>query len=144
MSLRIKYTANQVIYVQAGRQKILAFTFASVLVFSIVVIALPNKKAFADGLTQENLPPATLAGRSAQLFVKVNPPILTSASKQDTFMQFRLFDANNNQTIKWTAYYIEVTKGTGSNAQSLMHDTFLAENGLLTLKIQPTEGELTI
>src|SRR5919198_1276852 len=112
MPLRIKYTERQTIYVQAGSQKILAFAFASVLVFSIVAIGLARQKAFADGFTQENLPPATLAGRSAQLFVKVNPPILTSASKQDTYMQLRLYDANNNQTIKYTSYYIEVTKGT--------------------------------
>src|SRR5919198_6010248 len=131
-------------YVQGGRQEVLAFAFVSVLVFSIAAIGLPRQKAFADGFTQENPPPATLAGRSAQLFVKVNPPILTSASKQDAFMQLRLYDANNNQTIKYTAYYIEVTKGAGSSGQSLMHDTFLAENGLLTLKIQPTEGQVTV
>jgi hypothetical protein len=130
--------------VQAGRQKVLAFAFASVLVFSIVAIGVPRQRAFADGFTQENLPPTSLAGRSAQLFVKVNPPILTDASKQDTFMQLRLYDANNNQTIKYTTYYIEVTKGTGSSAQPLMHDTFQAPNGLLTLKIQPTEGQLSV
>src|SRR5881397_2260370 len=141
MSLRIKYTANQVIYVQANRQKILAF--ASVLVFSIVVIALPSKKAFADGLTQENLPPASVGNRNASLFVKINPPILTTESKQDAYMQFRLFDANNNETIKFTTFYIEVTKGT-DNSQSIMHDFFQSQSGLLTLKIEPTEGPLTI
>ena len=143
MSLRIKYTANQVICVQAGRQKILAFAFASVLVFSIVVIALPSRKAFADGLTQENLPPASVGNRNASLFVKINPPILTTESKQDAYMQFRLFDANNNATVKFTTFYIEVTKGT-DNSQSIMHDFFQSQSGLLTLKIEPTEGPLTI
>lgn len=127
-----------------ARWEVLAFALIAVLVFSALPSASLFQKAFADGFTQENLPPASLAGRSAQLFVKVNPPILTSASKQDAFMQLRLYDANNNQTIKYTAYYIEVTKGAGSSGQSLMHDTFLAENGLLTLKIQPTEGQLTV
>src|ERR687887_2808645 len=141
MPLRIKYTERQTIYVQGGRQEVLAFAFVSVLVFSIAAIGLPRQKAFADGFTQENLPPASLAGRSAQLFVKVNPPILTSAAKQDAFMQLRLYDANNNQTIKFTSYYIEVTKGTDPKAPSLLHDTFQAPNGLLTLKIQPAEGE---
>jgi hypothetical protein len=130
--------------VQAGRQKVLAFAFASVLVFSIIAIGLPSKKAFADGFTQENLPPASLAGRSAQLFVKVNPPILTSAAKQDAFMQLRLYDANNNQTIKYTSYSIDVTKGTDPKAPSLLVGNFQAPNGLLTLKIQPAEGEAQV
>lgn len=129
--------------VKAGKE-ILASALIRVLVFSVLSLALSYQKAFADGFTQENLPPATLAGRSAQLFVKVNPPILTSASQHNAFMQLRLYDASNNQTIKYTSYYIEVTKGTDPKAPLLMHETFLAENGLLTLKIQPTEGQLTV
>jgi hypothetical protein len=125
-------------------QEVLSFALVVVLVLSALSVALSYREAFADGFTQENLPPASLAGRSAQLFVKINPPILTTASQQDAYMQLRLYDSNNNQTIKNTAYYIEVTKGTSSSAKSLMHDTFLAENGLLTLKIQPTEGQLTV
>src|SRR5947208_14217630 len=84
---------------------IFAYCFTSLILF-VVFISLSTQyyfyqKAYADGLTQENLPPATVGNRQASLFVKVSPPILvsTSTTKQDTFMQLRLFDANNNQKI---------------------------------------------
>src|SRR5919201_5435396 len=105
------------------------------------------QKAYADGLTQENLPPATVGNRHASLFVKVNPPILTTAAKQDTYMQFRLFDANNNQTIQHVTYDITVTRGatsSSSDQKPLLRDFFHAHNGLLTLKIQPTPGTVTV
>jgi len=124
--------------VKASRE-VLAFALIAVLVFS----ALSYQRAFADGLTQENLPPASVGDRNASLFVKISPPILTTETQQNAFMQFRLFDANNNQTIKFTTFYIEVTKGT-DNSKSIMHDFFQTENGLLTLKIQPREGPLTV
>src|ERR671923_2424437 len=75
-----------------------------------------SQKAYADGLTQENLPPASVGNRKASLFVKVNPPILTTDNRQDAYMQFRLFDANNNQTIQHVTYEITVTKGTSSSS----------------------------
>jgi hypothetical protein len=92
------------------------------------------QKAYADGLTQENLPPATVGNRQASLFVKVNPPILTTDNRQNAYMQFRLFDANNNQTIQHVTYEIAVTRGTSSSPS----------NGLLTLKIQPSPGAVTV
>ena len=139
----------------------ISLTFASfgvvalLLLLSITCISgiLPNynlyQKAYADGLTQENLPPATVGNRQASLFVKVSPPILISTSKQDTFMQFRLFDANNNQTIQHVTYDISVFRGasgssTSSTDKPLLRDFFHAHNGLLTLRIQPTQGPLTI
>jgi hypothetical protein len=108
-----------------------------------------SQKAYADGLTQENLPPASVGNRKASLFVKVNPPILTTDNRQDAYMQFRLFDANNNKTIEHVTYEITVNKGTTStsasiNQKPLLLDFFHAHNGLLTLKIQPSNGTLTI
>jgi hypothetical protein len=120
-----------------------------------------NQKAYADGLTQENLPPASVGNRKASLFVKVNPPILTTDSRQDAYMQFRLFDANNNQTIQHVTYEITVNKGTllslssssssssfpsssSSGQKPLLRDFFHAHNGLLTLKVQPSNGTLTV
>ena len=120
------------------------------MIFIPSILQYFNQKAYADGLTQENLPPASVGNRQASLFVKVNPPFLTTSNRQDAYMQFRLFDANNNQTIQHVTYEITVTKGTtslsssSSNQKPLLRDFFHAHNGLLTLKIQPANGTLTI
>ena len=109
-----------------------------------------NQKAYADGLTQENLPPATVGNRKASLFVKVSPPILTTDTKGNTYLQMRLFDANTNETIQHVTYDITVTKGTaqaGPGTKPILRDFFHAHNGLLTLKIEPintTGGQVTI
>jgi hypothetical protein len=131
--------------VQAGRQKILSFAFAVALAaLSIIAIAFQNQKAFADGLTQEMFS-ATLSGRNAQLLVKVNPPILTDVSRNDAYILFRLYDANSNQTIKYTTFFITVEKGVGKDAVTIMPSTlFHTESGLLRLKVQPAEGNLQI
>jgi hypothetical protein len=107
------------------------------------------QKAYADGLTQENLPPASVGNRKASLFVKVNPPILTTDNRQDAYMQFRLFDANNNKTIQHVTYQITVNRGatetsSSINQKPLLRDFFHAHNGLLTMKVQPSNGTLTI
>jgi hypothetical protein len=108
------------------------------------------QKAYADGLTQENLPPASVGNRKASLFVKVNPPILTTDNRQDAYMQFRLFDANNNKTIQHVTYQITVNRGAAETSSSsinqkpLLRDFFHAHNGLLTLKVQPSNGTLTV
>src|SRR5574341_665649 len=84
------------------------------------IIAVIQFEAYGDGLTVENLPPATVGNRQASLFIKISPPILTSETIQDTFLQLRLFDANNNQTIQHTSYFITVKK----NNELLMRDLF--------------------
>jgi hypothetical protein len=129
--------------VHVGRQKVLAFTFSAVLVFSIFAIMLPTRKAFADGLTTETFS-ASLGNRKAELLVKVNPPILTDANRNDAYVLLRLYDANNNQTIQYTTFIITVEKGVGKNAKEIFTDTFHTESGLLQLKIQPIEGETEI
>jgi hypothetical protein len=105
-----------------------------------------NQKAYADGLSQETLPPATVGNRQASLYLKVNPPVLTNAAAQKAYMQFRLFDANNNQTIQHVTYQITVTRGASLSTREkpLLLDFFHAHNGLLTLKVEPTNGPLTI
>lgn len=105
-----------------------------------------NQKAFADGLTQENLPPASLGNREGSLFVKISPPIYTTKSEGDAYMQFRLFDAKTNETVQHVTYDIEVSKGANPTVgeKPLVRDFFHAHNGLLTLKVEPTNGSLTI
>lgn len=129
--------------VEAGRRrKFLAVAFVAFLVLPAI---LSSQRAFADGLFQENLPPATIGDRQASLFVRINPPILTSDTRQDAFLQLRLFDAKNNETIKFTTFFITISKGTDPEAWPLMPpDAFHTESGLLTLKIQPQEGPITV
>ncbi|MFL6441891.1 MAG: hypothetical protein ACJ702_08025 [Nitrososphaeraceae archaeon] len=145
-------------------RNILSYCFAIFIVFQLLLSSTAHynfaQKAYADGLTQENLPPASVGNRKASLFVKVSPPILTTDSRQDAYMQFRLFDANNNQTIQHVTYEITVNKGTllsfsssssssspsssSSGQKPLLRDFFHAHNGLLTLKVQPSNGTLTV
>jgi hypothetical protein len=94
-------------------------------------------KAFSDGLFMENLPPASVGDREASLFTKISPPILTTDSKGNTFFQLRLFDAKNNETIKFVSYFITVEK----DGKLLMRDLFQSEQGPLKLKINPANSE---
>jgi hypothetical protein len=102
---------------------------------------------YADGLTQENLPPASLGNREGSLFVKISPPVYTTESKENAFMQFRLFDAKTNETIEFVTYDITVTKGTvpSPDEEPLLRDFFQSTSGLLTLRVDPTnDTSLTI
>jgi hypothetical protein len=104
-----------------------------------------TKAAFADGLFQENLPPANLGNQQASLFVKINPSVLTNDTKpQDAYVQFRLYDLRNNETIKFTTFIITVTMGTDPNAKPVMTEAFTTESGLLTLRIKPQEGPVSV
>jgi hypothetical protein len=85
----------------------------------------------------ENLPPASVGDREASLFTKISPPILTSDNKENPYFQLRLFDAKNNETIKFVSYFITVEKGD----KLLMRDLFQSEQGPLKLKINPTNSE---
>jgi hypothetical protein len=125
--------------VEAGKRRFLALAFVAVLVLPVIV----SQNAFADGLTQENIQ-GNIAGRDVNLFVKVNPPILTTQTQEDAYVQVRLFEGNN-ETIKYTTFIIEVSKVTGSGEDVLMFpEAFHTESGLLTLKIEPQEGETRV
>jgi hypothetical protein len=131
--------------VQSGRQKVSYLVFAAALaVLSIIAVTFSNQEAFGDGLTMETFT-ATLGNRNAELLVQVNPPILTDASRNDAYILFRLYDANNNQTIKYSTFFISIEKGVGEDATTIMPPTlFHTESGLLRLKVQPAEGDLKI
>ncbi|MGH9983123.1 MAG: hypothetical protein ACRD8W_04110 [Nitrososphaeraceae archaeon] len=119
-----------------------------VLLLTVFVLSLNGtvQRAYADGLTQENLPPASLGNREGSLFVKISPPIYTTATEGDAYMQFRLFDAKTNETVQHVTYDITVNKGANpvEGGKPLVRDFFHAHNGLLTLKVEPTNGSLTI
>ncbi len=104
-----------------------------------------NQRVYADGLTQENLPPVSVGNRQMSLYLKVNPPILAPAAAHSAYMQFRLFNAVNNDTIQHVTYEITVTRGTAIVTEKpILLDSFHSHIGLLTLHIEPTNGPITI
>jgi hypothetical protein len=118
--------------------KISLFAF---LIFTIVMSSIPYR-AFGDGFTQENLPPASVGNRNVQLFIKLSPPIITSDLTTPRYIYMRLFDANTNETIVHDSFFISVTK----HNQLLLRDLFHTHTGELTLEITPTKtpGKWTI
>ena len=90
---------------------LLSYAILLISTVSILNIVSTYQKVFADGLTQENLPPASLGNREGSLFVKISPPIYTTQSQGDAYMQFRLFDDKTNETVQHVRYDIEVSKG---------------------------------
>jgi hypothetical protein len=105
-------------------------TFAVLLLAQAYAIALP---AYGDGLTQENLPPATFGNRQAALFVKISPPILTQDTVGDTYLQLRLYDANTGKNVEHVSFFISTWK----DDKLLLRNLFHAHKGDLTLKIVP-------
>jgi hypothetical protein len=102
-----------------------------------ILLPYPLHNAFPDGLFEEKLPPASVGDREASLYTKINPPILTSDSKENAFFELRLFDAKTDENIKFVSYFITVEK----DDQLLMRDLFHSPTGPLKLKINPTSSE---
>lgn len=111
-------------------KKIFVATFA-ILLLAQTFTYVPY--AAGDGLTQENLPPATFGNRQAALFIKISPPILTKDTVGDTYLQLRLYDANTGQTIPHVSYFISAWHDDKLRLRNLFH----AHYGELTLKIVP-------
>ena len=130
---------------RAGRQKVLCFPSAAiVVVLSMIVVTFSYQNAFGDGLTSETFS-ASLGDRNAEMLVEVNPPILTDETRDEAYILFRLYDANTNETIPFTTFFISIEKGIGEDAETIMPSTlFHTESGLLRLRVQPAEGELQI
>ncbi len=121
----------------------MSFVIATVLVLAAFVMITPFQQAFADGLFREEFE-ASLKGREARLSVTINPPVLTTQTQQDAFVQLRLFDGTTNETIKFSTFAIEMEKGIGGEAPPLYKEVFHTESGLLTLRFQPQVGEVTV
>ena len=100
------------------------------IVLSFAVTFIPQK-AYGDGFTQENVQ-ANIGNRAITVFIKLNPPIITSDNSGDKYIQFRFFDANTNTTINNVSFFINATKGD----KILMHDLFYTHTGYLTIKFQ--------
>ncbi len=125
-------------HVLAGK-KLLALGLFSLLILP----AVAGQRAFADGLFQEHIG-ATLQGRDVNLFIRVNPPILTTETAEDRFLQLRLFEGNN-ETIQFTTFGIEIFKVTNDGEERLLtYDAYHTESGLLTIRVDPSEGETQV
>ena len=107
---------------------------SNILIFSISVIMLLQipSTVYGDGLTMENLPPASVGDRDASLFIKISPPILTKDTVGDKFLELRLFDATTGETIQHTSFLVSVDK----EGKLLMRDLFHTHSGNLIIKIQ--------
>ncbi len=143
--LRIKYEMLAFHHV-AGRATgriPLSCILAIALVLPAFMMTSPFHQAFADGLFREEFE-ASLEGRDARLSVTINPPVLTTETSQDAFVELRLFDDINNETIKFSTFAIEMEKGIGGVAPPLYKEVFHTESGLLTLRFQPQEGDVTV
>lgn len=121
----------------------MSFVLAMVLVLSPFVMITSFQQAFADGLFREEFS-ASLKGREARLSVTINPPVLTTETRQDAFVELRLFDNITKETIEFSTFAIEMEKGIGGDAPPLYREVFHTESGLLTLKFQPQEGPVTV
>jgi hypothetical protein len=110
------------------------------MVLSLVLEFVPFQ-AHGDGFTQENVY-ANIGNRKMAMFIKVNPPILTSENLQDRYLQLRFFDADTNQSINNVSFFLNVTKGD----QKFMYDLFYTNNGIMEIKFQPggTVGQWTV
>lgn len=109
--------------------------------FAISAILLPNlHHVIADGIFEENLPPATVGDRVASLYTKISPPILTSDSKQNAFFHLRLFDSKTGNNITNVNYFVTITKGD----KLLLRELFYSKDGPLTLKFRPGQGPVTV
>ncbi|MGI0057113.1 MAG: peptidase [Nitrosarchaeum sp.] len=107
---------------------------SKIIIFSLallVILQIPSY-VYGDGLTQENLPPASVGDRDASLFIKISPPILTKDTVGDKFLELRLFDAKTEEAIKHTSFFVTVDK----DGKLLMRNLFHTHSGNLILKIQ--------
>ena len=102
-----------------------------------ILLLNPIQDALADGLFEENLPPASVGDREASLYTKISPQILTSDSKKNAFFELRLFDAKTDETIQHVSYFITVEK----DGKLLMRDLFHSHQGSLKLKINPSNSK---
>jgi len=110
------------------------------LIASMVLCLVASQNAYADGGDRKEIN-ASFKGRAAKLLVKISPPILTNANLEDAYILFRLFDANTNQTIKFTSLFLSIIK----DGKEVLHpDLFHSPAGLLELKIQPSQGDTVI
>jgi hypothetical protein len=97
-----------------------AFFMLLFMLVSPIQYCFFNQKAYAHGLSQENLPPISIGNRQMSLYLKINPLILTPASAHNAYMQFRLFNVINNEPAhnQHVTYKIIVTNSAVINRKT--------------------------
>ena len=106
----------------------------------ILITSAVFQIAHSDGLFEENLPPATVGDRNLSLYTKISPPILTAESKENSFLQLRLFDTKTGNNVQNVNYFVTVTKGD----KVFMRELFFSTLGPLTIKMTPDNGKVTV
>nr|WP_192805785.1 peptidase [Nitrosarchaeum koreense] len=112
--------------------------YSKLLILSIfALIILQTSYVYGDGLTQENLPPASVGDREASLFIKISPPILTKDTTGDKYLELTLFDAKTGKAIQHTSFFVTVDK----EGKLLMRNLFHTHSGNLILTIHSEDIE---
>ena len=112
----------------------------SVLVIIGGILIANRQQSFSDGIFEESLPPASIGDRQASLYTKISPPVLTSETKQNAFLQLRLFDSKTGNNISNVNYFLTIKKGD----KVLLRELFYSKEGPLRLKFQPNQGPVKI
>lgn len=112
---------------------------------SIVMPTLSSQRACADGgCCQQNPPFTGFGNRAPALSVKTTPSVIVSGANADIFLQFRLYDAKTNETIKYPLLNIAIYNDTEPKATPVVKDFFVSPNGLLTLKVKSQPSDVQV
>ena len=118
----------------------LRLTIFGFFIFLVLITSTLVQSAHSDGLFEENLPPATVGDRNLSLYTKISPPILTPESKENSFLQLKLFDTKTGNNVQNVNYFVTITKAD----KVLMRELFFSSQGPLTIKMVPSNGKVTI
>ncbi len=121
--------------------KFTVLTLITTFSFLSIWFLICPPQVYGDGFSQENVY-ASVGNRKMAVFIKVNPPIITSTNLTDRYVQFRFYDANTNSSLQNVSFFLNATK----DDQKMMYDLFYTKDGFMTIKFQPggKVGEWTV
>ncbi|MGC1131568.1 MAG: hypothetical protein WA941_01995 [Nitrososphaeraceae archaeon] len=124
-----------------NRRRLISAATSVFLLISILSSPLMYPKtANADGLFQEELS-ASFAGRTADLIIKMMPPVVTTETiqnqSQKPIIQFKLYDPSTQEGYKDVTYYITIDK----DGKKLLSDWFHDDKGDLKIEMKPSNTE---
>jgi hypothetical protein len=120
-------------------KRISEYLVVSIFVIGTSMLIYP-KAANADGLFQEELS-ASFAGRTADLIIKMMPPVVTTETiqnqSQKPIIQFKLYDPSTKEGFKHVTYFITIDK----DGKKLLSDWFHDDKGDLKIEMKPSNTE---